>query len=76
MLFGLSFAKKASEHFKQTQTLWQAKGANRSNQGFSKAPHAMLSGEGGSPTSCNDSSHILKEYREEGDYSKIIKRND
>ena len=34
MLFESSFAKKASEHLKQIQTLHQAKGANRNNQGF------------------------------------------
>ena len=47
MLFGSSFAEKASEHLKQIQTLRQAKGANRSNQGFSKAPPPALCSAGG-----------------------------
>ena len=38
MLFGPSFAEEASEHLKLIQTLRQARGANGSNQGFSKAP--------------------------------------
>ena len=38
MLFGPSFAEKVSGHLKQIQTLCQAKGANRSNQGFLKDP--------------------------------------
>ena len=44
MLFGSSFAEKVSEHLKQIQTLHEAKGAIRGNQGFLKAPRAMLSG--------------------------------
>ena len=72
MLFGPSFAEKASEHLKQIQTLRQARGANKSGQVFPKAPRAMLSG-GASPIPCNDGHLTPKEYQEEEDYNR---RND
>ena len=63
MVFGSSFSEKASEHLKQIYTLRQAKGANRSNQGFSKAPLRYAQWEG--------KSYILQRWQP---YSKGIPR--
>ena len=52
MLFGPSFAEKAPEHLKQIQILSQARGANKSSQGF-----PVLCSVRASSTPCNNGSH-------------------
>ena len=72
MLFGPSFAEKASEHLKQIRPSAKPEEPTRLVRVFQGPPRAMLSG-GASPIPCNDGSHTPKEYREEEDYNK---RND